>query len=476
MPTQMNEIVRHLRRAVLRQEEAGLTDGQLLDRFIEHRDEAAVAALVLRHGPMVWGVCRRVLGNHHDTEDAFQATFLVLVRKAGSVRQREMVGNWLYGVAHQTAMKARAMLEKRRARQEQVTDLPETEAPQEDACDDLQPMLDLELSRLPDKYRVAIVLCDLEGKTRKEAALQLGLPEGTMAGRLTRGRAMLAKRLARHRLAVTGIALGMVPTSLVSSTLEAVTLVAAGRVATVGVISFEVASLTNGVLKAMSLSKLTIAATVLLAASALSIGAGVLVLSSQGAEQPRSRPQPASQGSTQKAAQEKKAEGLPAEVVAAWQKAGAEVGWMGPNRQHPSILWSFTSNREQLVAARAVPTFKIRVWREGMWAKLPAPAQAFGLNLTISGLTDEGLKELASLKQLTSLYLYRTKVTDVGLKELAPLTQLTSLGLDSLAFIEYTFELEKALHVVQPDPPRDMVTVGDLARFVEREVSGQAKG
>src|SRR5580704_13045218 len=117
MPTQISEVVQHLCRAVLRHDEAGLTDGQLLGRFIEQRDEAAVAALVRRHGPMIWGVCRRILRTHHDADDAFQATFFVLVRKAGSVRKREMVGNWLYGVAHQTAHKARAMAAKQGARE-----------------------------------------------------------------------------------------------------------------------------------------------------------------------------------------------------------------------------------------------------------------------------------------------------------------------------------------------------------------------
>src|SRR3712207_5978152 len=103
---QVSEVVGQLRKAVLRQGAAGVTDAQLLGRFVEYRDEAAVAALVRRHGPMVWGVCRRLLG-HHDAEDAFQATFLVLARKAASIRPRELVANWLYGVAHQTARKAR---------------------------------------------------------------------------------------------------------------------------------------------------------------------------------------------------------------------------------------------------------------------------------------------------------------------------------------------------------------------------------
>src|SRR2546423_7816885 len=104
----LNRVMQHLRQATRYLDGAGLTDGQLLGRFVEHRDEAAVAALVRRHGPMVWGVCRRILGNHHDVEDAFQATFLVLVRKAAVITPRAMVGNWLYGVACQTARKARA--------------------------------------------------------------------------------------------------------------------------------------------------------------------------------------------------------------------------------------------------------------------------------------------------------------------------------------------------------------------------------
>ena len=106
--SQMSEAIRHLRRTVLLRDGAGLTDGQLLEGFISRREEGALAVLMQRHGPMVWGVCRRVLHNYHDAEDAFQATFLVLVRKAASIIPREMVVNWLHGVAHQTALKARA--------------------------------------------------------------------------------------------------------------------------------------------------------------------------------------------------------------------------------------------------------------------------------------------------------------------------------------------------------------------------------
>src|SRR3954462_12220384 len=122
---QMDTVVRHLRRAVLRQDAAGRTDGQLLTSFIEQKDEAAFETLVRRHGPMVFGVCRRVVGNHHDAEDAFQATFLVLARKASSVRTRERLANWLHGVALRTALKAKTLAAKRRGREKQVTEMPE---------------------------------------------------------------------------------------------------------------------------------------------------------------------------------------------------------------------------------------------------------------------------------------------------------------------------------------------------------------
>src|SRR5476651_51345 len=123
--SQMSDVIQQIRRTVLLRGEEGLTDGHLLEDYVSRREEAALAALVRRHGPMVWGVCRRILRTHHDAEDAFQATFLVLIRKAGSVRKREMVGNWLYGVAHQTALKARAMAAKQFAREKQVADMPE---------------------------------------------------------------------------------------------------------------------------------------------------------------------------------------------------------------------------------------------------------------------------------------------------------------------------------------------------------------
>ena len=275
MPTtRMSGVIHYLRRAVPPRDGAGLTDQQLVEAYINRCEEAALATLVYRHGPMVWGVCCRVLRDHHDAEDAFQATFLVLVRKASSIASPELLANWLYGVARQTALKARATSAKRRTRERQVTEMPEPAVTERDLWHDLRPLLDQELSRLPDKFRVAIVLCELEGKTRKEAARQLDVPEGTLAAWLARGRVMLAKRLARHGLAVSGGSLvaalsqnavsACAPTSAVVSTIEAAALFAAGRAAASGLVSAKVVALTEGVLKAMFLTQIKFGSAVLL--------------------------------------------------------------------------------------------------------------------------------------------------------------------------------------------------------------------
>jgi RNA polymerase sigma factor (sigma-70 family) len=279
---QMEMVIRQLRRAVLRQDGAGRTDGQLLASFIDQKDEAAFEALVRRHGPMVFAVCRRVVHNYHDAEDAFQATFLVLARKASSVRPRERVANWLHGVALRTARKAQTMLTKRRGRERQVTEMPEPEAAQQGPGHDLQPLLDQQLNGLPENYRLAILLCDLEGRTLEEAAQQLGWPRGTLAGRLARGRKLLARRLASRGVVLSAgslaavvsqnVASAGVPTSLLSSTLEAAKMLEAGQVTVAGVVPAEVAALMEGVMKGMMLTKLSNAVAGLVVLGAVVFG------------------------------------------------------------------------------------------------------------------------------------------------------------------------------------------------------------
>jgi RNA polymerase sigma factor (sigma-70 family) len=294
---QLRGVLQSLHQAALPQE-AAVGDGQLLERFLRDRDESALAALVRRHGPMVWGVCRRLLDSHHDVEDAFQATFLVLVRKAASVIHREKVANWLYGVAHQTALKARATAARRRSREKQVKDMPEPASPPRPHRDDLRPILDQELSRLPDKYRTVLVLCDLEGKTRKEAARQLGVPEGTVASRQVTARTMLARRLARHGLALSTPALvvalsedlasASVPPAVTTAAVKAASHFAVGLAAAPGVLSPAAVALAEGVLRTMLLNKLRMIAPAVVLAIAVAAGvAGVL-----GQEQPGTKTAP----------------------------------------------------------------------------------------------------------------------------------------------------------------------------------------
>jgi RNA polymerase sigma factor (sigma-70 family) len=289
MPTSpLSVVIQHLL-ADLRPDEDGMTDGELLARFQRSRDEDALASLVRRHASMVWGVSRRLL-NHHDAEDAFQATFLVLVRKAAGV-PRQAVANWLYGVARQTAVRQRATAAKRRRRETQVVNMPEPTTP-EVRDTDLQRMVDEELSRLPDHYRGVVVLCDLEGMTRKEAARQLGIPEGSVASRLARARAILAKRLAQRGIVISGSVAAVLsagpasasaPPALVASTIKAASLLAAGQ--TAGVVSSTVADLTEGVVKAMFVTEIkSVLAVVLVVGLALAGTAGLLY-QTQAAEQ-----------------------------------------------------------------------------------------------------------------------------------------------------------------------------------------------
>jgi RNA polymerase sigma factor (sigma-70 family) len=182
---------------------ADLTDGQLLGRFAAAQDEAAFQALVERHGPLVLGVCRRVLGNVHDAEDAFQATFLLLVRKAGTLGKPELVGNWLYGAACRVALKAKSNAARRRRLDREVSTMGAAGPGAEGDSHDVPAILAEEIERLPEKYRAPVVLCYLEGKTHAEAAKAIGCPPGSISWRLGQARASLRKRLKRHGLAVT---------------------------------------------------------------------------------------------------------------------------------------------------------------------------------------------------------------------------------------------------------------------------------
>jgi RNA polymerase sigma factor (sigma-70 family) len=267
------------------------SDDQLLARFVLTHDETAFATLVRRHGPLVLGVCRRVLQHTQDAEDVFQATFLILARKAESVLKREAIGSWLYRVAYRAAQEARTMRSRRRAREQHVDPLPHPGIAAAEV-QDWRPVLDQELSRLPEKYHAPIVLCDLEARPRREVAQQLGIPEGTLSSRLANGRKLLAARLARRGVTVGagGLAMALsvnvltaqVPASLVGGTAKAAVLVAAGELAAV---SPSILVLMKGALKAMFIAKLK-AVVGLLIGAAVTCAVGGVAYQSVGAQNP----------------------------------------------------------------------------------------------------------------------------------------------------------------------------------------------
>ena len=271
-----------------------LSDGQLLDRFVARRDEGAeeaFAMLVRRHGPMVFGVCRRVLISSHEAEDAFQAAFLVLARKAATIARRETLANWLYGVALRTAKDARSRTLRRRAREEHVTKLRVIQAPGEDPAAELRAILDEELARLPARLRAPVLLCELGALSRQEAAKRLGIPEGTLSSRLARAKVLLRERLTRRGLGLSTALLtaglareaqaAVVPHALAEITIRAATLVAAGCSLT-GLVAASVHSLTEEVCQAMFLAKLKGILFGLVTLGAVTTGAIVLAQATPG--------------------------------------------------------------------------------------------------------------------------------------------------------------------------------------------------
>lgn len=291
-------VLRRIRRLALAPGSVGPQDGELLERFLSQHDEAAFELLVRRHGPMVLGVCRRILRDPHDSDDAFQATFLVLLCKARSLGRRDLLANWLYGVAYRTALKARTAAARRRARERQVAARPAAEPVAEPLWGDFRAVLDEEVQRLPAKYRLPVVLCCLEEKTLTEAARELGWPAGTVSGRLARARELLRTRLTRRGIALSaGLAGSLlaepaaaVPTALVNETMTLAMTLMKPQAAAGAMISTRVADLMKGVLQTMFLTKLKMAAF-FVGMVILAGGAGVF-LYPQLAAQPPSEQRP----------------------------------------------------------------------------------------------------------------------------------------------------------------------------------------
>ncbi len=274
----VTHVLRHLRKLAGADAARDLSDGELLERFCRRREEAAFALLVQRHGAMVLGVCRRVVRDAHDAEDAFQATFLVLARKADAIRKQGSVASWLYGVARRVAAHARRRDARRLARERQSAFLPHPEPGDEPSWRELREGLDEELAGLPEKYRAPLVLCYFEGKTHDEAARELGCPRTSLSSRLTKARALLHGRLTRRGLALSTAALAVALTeSAPAATLPALltlTAVRAGmRTTTAGV-----EALAEGALAGLPTAKGKAVLSLLLGVgllAALGVGVGV---------------------------------------------------------------------------------------------------------------------------------------------------------------------------------------------------------
>jgi len=291
----LGDVLRRIGRLAGLQGVLSLTDAQLLERFAVGRDEPAFAALMVRHGPMVLGVCRRLLHDADQAEDAFQAAFLVLARKAGSIQRQPLLSAWLYGVAYKVAARLRGRTWKRRARETSGVDLASVAATIDPDPSDLPPLLHQEVQRLPDKYRNPIVLCYLEGKTHEEAALLLHWPLGTVKGRLARARDLLRSQLTRRGVTAsegmmaTALAAksATAPAKLMDATIRAATRFAAGEGGAGKLASARAIALSQGVLRTMILTKLKIVGALVLTATIVGGGAGWSAFRAPAAESAR---------------------------------------------------------------------------------------------------------------------------------------------------------------------------------------------
>ncbi|MCI0682906.1 MAG: sigma-70 family RNA polymerase sigma factor [Gemmataceae bacterium] len=403
------------------------SDGQLLSAFVEAKDQAAFETIVHRHGPMVFGVARRLLGNEHDAADVFQAVFLVLARKAAAIRSPDVLGAWLYNVAYRTSIKARAAGQKRKTREGTVSVMPEP-AVECEPVDDVLELLDEELRALPAKYQTPLVLCDLQGQSRRAAAEMLQVPEGTISSRLATGRKKLADRLRRRGVTVSAVALGAilaqnaasaaVPAPLVAVTVQAALPTAAGQTVA-GLVSAKAMTLSQGVIQSMLLAKLQLLLLVVM--TPLLVGGALLGFVAQEA-----------------------APDDEASAIAKLKKLGAKIRWEATPAGKQVVYVGLKGTRAADEHIKLLRFFKElrELWlsetrlTDAGCADLAPLQNLQTLRLGATSVSDAGLKHLTNLRQLKDLAIGWTKITDAGLKDLSQLTELRELDLRQTALTD----------------------------------------
>ncbi len=361
----------------------GMSDGQLLEQFLARRDESAetaFASLVARHGPMVWNVCQGVLSDSHAAEDAFQATFLILVRKAGSIRRRETLAPWLYGVARRVAVRAKQSGDRRGVSWGRMAEMKASSMPDQTRQEELE-ALHQELDRLPARYRAVLVLCHLEGRTHAEAARLLNCPAATVSIRVSRARERLRDRLARRGLALAtfaGMSLGSEtawsapPSGLAELTIRAALSLAAGNSATAGAVPAAVLHLTEGVLRTMSVHKIAITAASLLVVGLIPAGIGLFAMNEFGGAKPGIAADP------REPAQEQPKTGQAAAALSPEEEAKAREKSTDNLKQITLAMHNFYSLTNALPAAAIIKDGKpLLSWRVAL---LPYLDMAVGRN------------------------------------------------------------------------------------------------
>jgi RNA polymerase sigma factor (sigma-70 family) len=286
--TSLSTFLHHLKRGMVAETLSDAGDPQLVEQFLADRDEAAFEALIRRHGPMIMSVCSRIVHNHADAEDAFQATFLVLAKNLRTVRKQASFASWLHGVARRIALKARAQANTRRQYEQRVP-LRESSGAEDITGKELRSVFDEELTRLPDKWRLPLILCYLEGRTQEEAAKQLGWSKNTLRRRLDEARARLGGRLrardAAWPAAFTAVLVSDMVSSaalrpkLIGATVEAVASISANVAPATAVVSTNVAALSEGVFHIMTLTRLSTFGVVILVLATAGVVAGGLAQS-----------------------------------------------------------------------------------------------------------------------------------------------------------------------------------------------------